>query len=569
MNTNDNASPVISARTAVLFVLLTAALLFIVRASAPANFLDKDQERPASYILDVLQNGHWICQKDWTGDVTSKPPLLTWIGAAFALVIGAVTPITLYLPSALSLLGLSLLTLRYGTSVFSRLAGLFAALIVLLLPVSVRLFILLRTDALFALTVGIAAFTAYDTWIQGRKWTAFWLAAAIACMSKGPFGLILAAGGLAAAFWERHAPDAKPLKGNHLPGLILFLVILLGWFFLSIVVFGDAVTNKLLKVELYDQAVNGETPHALYVRFFIPFIYFLHRFLPWSLFACAGFWRVVFRPAEAAPERRFERFLFCWFFVGLLFFSLVQHQRGDLLSPLIPPAALLAGRELARLVARFEIVRVLRATAVIIVLLLGQVYYYYHFDEARSKLVVQTGEIEQLSDLVRGTVGRAFPIVHVDAPFTLQTYLNTMRPTITRERATELLAGSNAVFAAVSAAGAEQIAAALAQRGLPVHIVARSSTNAAPAALILSNRPRLAWTPDAVFCSGPVVVTLRNVHAADYSETMIALQPAGKDSSVRILNTGEKDARLRVQPRPGDRFQPVVLPPNGDLTMAL
>jgi len=40
---------------------------------APPNLLDQDQERPAAYVLDVIKNGNWLCQRDWTGDITSKP----------------------------------------------------------------------------------------------------------------------------------------------------------------------------------------------------------------------------------------------------------------------------------------------------------------------------------------------------------------------------------------------------------------------------------------------------------------------------------------------------------------
>ncbi|OQY64577.1 MAG: hypothetical protein B6D47_13175, partial [Rhodocyclaceae bacterium UTPRO2] len=57
-------------------------------------------------------------------------------------------------------------------------------------------------------------------------------------------------------------------------------------------------------------------------------------------------------PAVDAAARRFERFLFCWIVGGIVLFSLASHHRGDLLLPLWPAAALLAGREMARLAER-------------------------------------------------------------------------------------------------------------------------------------------------------------------------------------------------------------------------
>jgi hypothetical protein len=53
-----------------------AVVIFGIRIIAPPNLLDQDQERPASYVLDVVKNGNWVCQRDWSGDVTSKPRCL-------------------------------------------------------------------------------------------------------------------------------------------------------------------------------------------------------------------------------------------------------------------------------------------------------------------------------------------------------------------------------------------------------------------------------------------------------------------------------------------------------------
>jgi 4-amino-4-deoxy-L-arabinose transferase-like glycosyltransferase len=60
-------------------VTLLALLLFVLRLAAPENLLDQDQIRPATYVLDILKNGNWLCQRDLTGEITSKPPLYTWV----------------------------------------------------------------------------------------------------------------------------------------------------------------------------------------------------------------------------------------------------------------------------------------------------------------------------------------------------------------------------------------------------------------------------------------------------------------------------------------------------------
>src|SRR5689334_4168133 len=88
-----------------LAIIALALLLFALRLFSPSNFLDQDQERPASYILDVLKNGNWLCQRDFTGDITSKPPLYTWICALLSLPFGRVTLFALWLPGAAAACG--------------------------------------------------------------------------------------------------------------------------------------------------------------------------------------------------------------------------------------------------------------------------------------------------------------------------------------------------------------------------------------------------------------------------------------------------------------------------------
>ena len=83
-------------------ITILSALLFVLRLSAPPNLLDQDQERPGTYVLDVVKNGNWLCQRDLNGQITYKPPLYTWLAALAALVRGRVDEFALYLPGALS-----------------------------------------------------------------------------------------------------------------------------------------------------------------------------------------------------------------------------------------------------------------------------------------------------------------------------------------------------------------------------------------------------------------------------------------------------------------------------------
>ena len=97
--------------------------MFAIRLAGPPNLMDNDQERPASYVLDAVLNGHWACQVDWMGDVTSKPPLYTWLAGLATLPFDRISLFSLYLPAALSVAGMACLILFAGRKYFGPTGG--------------------------------------------------------------------------------------------------------------------------------------------------------------------------------------------------------------------------------------------------------------------------------------------------------------------------------------------------------------------------------------------------------------------------------------------------------------
>jgi hypothetical protein len=186
-----------------ILVAAIAACIFAIRMMAPPNLLDQDQERPASYVLDVIKNGNWLCQRDWTGDITSKPPLYTWLCAIATQPFGRINLFALYLPGALAGFGIAWLLFHFGRVSFGARSALFGALMSMLTSAGFKEFGLARTDGVFAFMVTGAALLAFKAWMTGRGWTWFWLMTAAATLTKGPLGLVLPAGGLLACVWEK------------------------------------------------------------------------------------------------------------------------------------------------------------------------------------------------------------------------------------------------------------------------------------------------------------------------------------------------------------------------------
>src|SRR5262245_46505866 len=61
--------------------------LFLIALTGYPNLMDNSLRVP-SYVLDAVQNGHWLIQRDVMGDVAAKPPMLTWLIALVTLAEG-------------------------------------------------------------------------------------------------------------------------------------------------------------------------------------------------------------------------------------------------------------------------------------------------------------------------------------------------------------------------------------------------------------------------------------------------------------------------------------------------
>jgi hypothetical protein len=262
---------------------------------------------------------------------------------------------------------------------------------------------------------------------------------------------------------------------------------------------GRELIEKMISAELVGKAIQS-TSGAAGSGFPKPTIYFLLRFAPWSLLACIGFWRVVRHPAADALQRRMERFLFCWFIAGLLLFSLGSHQRPDLLFPLIPVAALFAGREAGRLAGAAQPRVVMAGIVAVLALSLTWIGNEFGPALARTKRAIQTKALESVAGVIRSRVGEDFPLTYVDSESTFQFYMNTMRTRVPAARAAELLRGDTAAFVAVG--DVDQFRNGLGTNAPPLHVLLRWPATGKSFIAIVSNHPRLERTARMAVATG-------------------------------------------------------------------
>lgn len=548
-----------SARWPLTWIFLVWAILFTLRLLGPDDLLDKDQERPAAYVQDAVINGNWIIQTDLSGEVSSKPPLYTWLCALTTLAAGRISSFTLYLAPALATLGIALLIRSIGARHWGSRVGLVCALVYLVSAVAAKQMSLARTDGVFAFMVTLTALLAYRSWTTGKGWIWFWLAAALATLTKGPLGLVFGAGGLLAHFWERRKPSPTRPRGYPLTGSIWFLLITAGWFTAAYLDLGQPVIDKMIHRELLGHATGSETGTVPGSLFFKPPLLFLARFAPWSLLAFVGFWRVWRRPSENADRRRFERFLFCWFWAGLVLLAFGAHQRGDLLNPMIPAAALIGGRELNAWLAQLHPARFKPALAGLILVGVGLIAGKYYWLRPLDPYVKQTAEIRALAVSLTEQVGSEFPFSYLDTPYGLQIYLNTLHREGSQERAARLLQGEAAVFVWVSESTDPT---ALTNGPAPIYSLMEVPLEERPGLRLLSNREQLGWDDDMALCLGPLDVRMTGIRPLQMADQRLIFESvSGSAGTLQITNTSDSPRRVKLRIGRQNPWQRRVLAP--------
>lgn len=540
-----------------LFVAALGIALFAIALTGYPDLMDNER-RVGGYVLDAVQNGHWIIQRDVTGAVASKPPLLTWIASLATLACGEINRFAIYLPSALATIGVALVLLAAGQRQFDWRAGFLSAVMYLLCAVGVRQMVTVRYDGLLALPVTLAALAAYRGWSLGHGWTRFWLAGAFGTLAKGPIALVFGAGGLLAHFWERRTGHETRLRGSHWPGVLLFLGLCGGWFLLAYLALGSAVVEKLLGRELAAHATGAGRREVMFLGFYEPPLDFLKEFAPWSLVAAVAWWRVWKHPSPDADDRRFERFLSCWFFSGLLLFCIVAHHRGRLLIPLIPAAAFLAGRELARWLQLWSTKRLIQTTSVVSVLVLAFLFPYHHVLRIRSEDVQITLGAREVAGVVRERWGERFPLVHVDTPYALQFYLNTAWPVASFEQAARLLQQDYPAYISVS--DSDQLLAQFGGEAPPLHEIARWPAAGPPVLRIVGNRPADERPAQLATLYGPLLIRLDHLELLRTKGQELIVRRAGTGGAISVVNQSPlaQPVRIRIVPSASTQTEAVV-----------
>ncbi len=309
-----------------------------------------DEPRYAQVAREMVDGGDWILMH-YNGSLYSdKPPLFFWLIAFSSHLWQGFTSFSVRFPSAFFGTLTVLITFLLGRSLYDSRAGLFSGLI---LATSFKFAFLatranMDTTLTFFTTASLFCFIQwYHHWKSDGKEKrsikdyliyGFYVGMALATLTKGPVGFLLPL--FVSLIYLTLLKDWEGIKRMKLlPGMLLFLVIVLSWYLPALSKGGWDYFNETILRHSVGRFAKG----MIHVR---PFYYYLYAFpadfLPWTFFLPAA---VTYGYSKERTEKRKSfLFLLTWFAVIFLFFSLNKGKRDLYLLPLFPAASLMVGK---------------------------------------------------------------------------------------------------------------------------------------------------------------------------------------------------------------------------------
>jgi len=320
----------------ILLVALCGALYFPYLGSTP--FFDKGEPREALAVQDIVQRGEWLFPLKRATAIPSKPPLFHWSAALTYQVTGQLNEATIRFPSALyATLGV-VFVYGLGRKLFGAEVGLLGGTILATTMIYQNQALSARVDMTLCFFVTVSLILFYALYrgflIHPLYYFAFYTLVGLGTLAKGPLGIVLP-GLVIALFLGIKKRWDLVIKFAFHPGVVLGLILILGWYGLAVTRGGEGFVHRQLLSENLNRFFGG-SGHSHPVYYYLPYLFSLG--LPWSLLLPFLLWD-SFRRGFAHNDDRL--FLQVWFAAMLVFFSFSAGKRPVYLLPLYPALSLL------------------------------------------------------------------------------------------------------------------------------------------------------------------------------------------------------------------------------------
>lgn len=310
--------------------------------------IEPDEGRYSEIPREMIESGDFITPKLNYIKYFEKPPLLYWMNALNFMAFGQNEFSARLFSASSAILGI-IATASLATLMFGSMAGIVSAIITAfsLLYFAVGTINITDMPLAFFITLALVSFY-FAVKKENKKWyLLFYLSMALGLLTKGLVSIILPAGVI---FWYIIFTRKWKLflESLYIPGIILFFVVSVPWFWLVCKENPDFFHFFFIQEHFLRYATKM---HGRYEPFwfFIPMI--IVGIMPWTGFLISLFSKksVLFSPADSSA-RDSNIFLLSWFFVILLFFSLSDSKLIPYIVPCLPPLAILVAGDITRMI---------------------------------------------------------------------------------------------------------------------------------------------------------------------------------------------------------------------------
>ena len=292
-------------RHALFAILIVLAALLHLGTIGIGDLYSETEGQYAAAAREMIQTGQYLLPTNDSIPRLQKPPLLYWLIIASYKLFGVHTAAT-RVPIALAVVATVIFTFLIGERLADYWRGFAAGLIYLTLSGTFIFGRIVMPEPLFSAFFAGAIYCGLGGFQQRRQrriWFAgFWICAALACLTKGPHGLILPAATFAVLAVCYHEARMRFRFLLWWPYLLLFLAIIGPWY-IWVEIHFDGAFHQFVAEE-WTKHLIGRYPNGTWYDD-VPRWQFaashLAWWFPWSvaiLPALIFSWRRVMRPRE-------------------------------------------------------------------------------------------------------------------------------------------------------------------------------------------------------------------------------------------------------------------------------
>lgn len=325
------------------FIIILLWFVFILLPIGQRGLWTPDEPRYLQVAWEMDHSDNSIIPQINGGPYMHKPPLFFWL----TILMSKIVPfeIASRSVSALVSLGTLLLTFFAGRKYFSASVGFLGALILMTSNLYLQLMYTGNIDTLltFLTTLSLYAFWEGQKENRSHLFMASYVACGLGILAKGPVALLIPWITFMAWTAFRILKGEKPSFQHLLWGPAVSLAVVLAWLLPAGIVGGKAYLYEILIRQNAGRAINSFAHQK-------PWYYMLINFpvliLPWTFLIPVGLKN--YRPTSNRHTYA-NAFHTIWFFVVLIFFSLISGKRGRYLLPLFPSFSILLAASLDRM----------------------------------------------------------------------------------------------------------------------------------------------------------------------------------------------------------------------------